>query len=124
MEGNNITLSGSDLTQAGTFNVILTATASGGKTIELPFTVIARNCTPVGLAATPSTLAITQLQAAPTAISLSQTAAPSQCGFYSFSITTNNFTVLNGATITLNATLGTVIQAYQIVVTSTMIDVP
>ena len=37
---------------------------------------------------------------------------------------TNDFAVLSGATITLNATLGTVVQTYPIVVTSTMINAP
>ena len=125
IEETNISLFGSDLTEAGTFNVILTATASvSGTTIQLPFSVIARDCTPVGLAATPSTLAVTQLQA-PAAISLSQTAVPSQCGLYSFSIApANAFVVLNEATITLSPVLGTIVQAYPITLTSKMIDAP
>ena len=96
-----------------------------GKTIEMPFTVIARDCTPGGLAATSSTLAVTQLQATPAAVSLSQTARPIQCGSYSYTIEpANAFVVLNGSTITLSPTLGTVVQTYPIVVTSTMIDAP
>ena len=59
IEGTNIALFGSDLTLAGTINVFLTATASvSGTTIDLPFTVIARDCTPKGLNATPSSLTI------------------------------------------------------------------
>jgi len=95
-----------------------------GNTIQLPFSVIARDCTPVGFAATLSTLAVTQLQA-PVAISLSQTPGPSQCGSYSFSIApANAFVVLNEATITLSPVLGTIVQAYPITLTSKMIDAP
>jgi len=96
------------LSEAGTLNVVLSATASvSGTAIELPFSVIARDCTPVGLSATPSTLAVTQLQA-PAAISLFQSTGPIQCGSYSFSITpANDFVVLRGDTLELNPTLET-----------------
>ena len=71
IEGTNIALFGSDLTQAGTINAVLTAKASvSGTIIQLPFTVIARDCTPKGFATSSSTLAVTQLQA-PAAITLS-----------------------------------------------------
>jgi hypothetical protein len=63
MEGTNIAIFGSVLSQAGIINVVVTATASVSKvTIQLPFQVIARDCTPIGLDATPSTLTTTQLQ--------------------------------------------------------------
>ena len=63
MEGTNIAIFGSVLSQAGIINVVITATASVSKvTIQLPFQVIARDCTPIGLDATPSTLTKTQLQ--------------------------------------------------------------
>ena len=71
IEGGKVALNGDDLTQAGTINAVLTATASvSGISIQLPFSVVALDCTPLGLVATPSTLTLTQLQA-PASISLS-----------------------------------------------------
>ena len=62
IEGTNVALFGSILTQAGTIDVVLTATASvSGTTIQFPFQVIGRDCTPMGLKATPATLTVTQL---------------------------------------------------------------
>ncbi len=59
MEETNIAIFGSVLSQAGIINVVITATASVSKiTIQLPFQVIAHDCTPIGLAATPSALEI------------------------------------------------------------------
>jgi hypothetical protein len=60
VEETNIAIFGSVLSQAGIINVVITATASVSKVqIQLPFQVIAHDCTPIGLAATPSTLIVT-----------------------------------------------------------------
>ena len=87
IEGTNIALFGSDLTQAGTINVIVTIKASSPSiaVLTLPFTITALNCKPAGLTATPATLTVTQLQA-PATITLSQTQAPDQCGSYTNTI--------------------------------------
>ena len=86
IEKNKIALFGSDLTKAGTFNAVLTATESkSGTKVDLQFQITALDCSPVGLSATPSTPKVTQLQA-PQTIMLSQTQAPSQCGLYTNTI--------------------------------------
>ena len=60
IEGGKVALNGDDLTQAGTINAVLTATASvSGISIQLPFSVVELNCTPLELVATPSTLTLT-----------------------------------------------------------------
>ena len=64
IEKNKIALFGSDLTKAGTFDAVLTATeAKSGTKVDLQFQITALDCTPVDLSATPSTLIVTQLQA-------------------------------------------------------------
>ena len=55
-------LYGTDVTQEGTIKVVLTATASvSGMNIQLPFTVIARDCTPKTFVAKPATMDISLL---------------------------------------------------------------
>jgi hypothetical protein len=66
IEENKITLFGTTLSEAGTINVVLTAQAVlSGIKIDLPFSVIALNCTPVDFTATPSIIEvkITKIQA-------------------------------------------------------------
>jgi hypothetical protein len=57
---------------------------------------------------------------------LSQTTGPTQCGTYTFGISSAalNFVVQNGATITFSPTLETFTQIYEITATSTMVDLP
>jgi hypothetical protein len=60
VEETNIAIFGSVLSQAGIINVVITAFASVSKiTIQLPFQVIAHDCAPIDLAATPSTVVVT-----------------------------------------------------------------
>ena len=50
---------GSDLMQAGTVNVIITATeAESGKTVDITFKITALDCSPVGLTLTPSNVTL------------------------------------------------------------------
>ncbi len=79
VEGTNIALFGSVLSEAGTINVVVTAKASVSEiTIQLPFQVISRDCTPVGFLTSIMSLTLSQLSEANAY--LSQNPAPSQCG--------------------------------------------
>jgi hypothetical protein len=59
IEGANIALSGSDLNQAGPTSVIVTArTSVSGATKSFNFSVVALDCKPKNLTATPNNIAI------------------------------------------------------------------
>ncbi len=116
---------GNDLTQAGTFNAVLTASASvSGSSISFPFEIVAFDCMPVGFESSINSLTLSQLSIA-NAI-LSQVTGPPECGQYIHALTENSpgFATLVDDKITFSPQLADPLQDYTITATSTMVDSP
>jgi len=89
IEGTNVALSGSDLNQAAKISAIVTARASVSSVKKsFNFEIVAYDCTPLNLVATPNPLTISQL-APSTTIALSMNQNDANCGLYTYSLVTN-----------------------------------
>ena len=119
-------MTGSDITQAGDFNIlIIAADVTNTVSANLSIKITGLDCIPKNFIATPAVFTLTQL-GAPASSVLSTTSSASQCGTYQYSISSAplDFVVLSGQTITFTPTLSTAVQTYSINATATMVSTP